>query len=46
MRDNGAARTDSNELVCVWVAIQGPDGRVHMEARWHVISGALTQPAA
>ena len=46
MRNEGATRTDSNELVCVWVPVQDSDGRVRMESRWIVTSGAVTQPAA
>jgi hypothetical protein len=46
MRDNSAARPTSNELVCVWIAVTGPDGRVRMEARWVVDRGVVTRPAA
>jgi hypothetical protein len=46
MRDDSAVRADSKELVCVWIAVQGLDGRVRMEARWVVDRGTVTQPAA
>jgi hypothetical protein len=46
MRDKDSARRGSNALVCVWIAVQGTDGRVRMEARWVLAGGAVTQPAA
>jgi hypothetical protein len=46
MRDNDVKQRGSNELVCVWITVQDPDGRVHLESRWVVRDGAVTQPAA
>jgi hypothetical protein len=44
--DDDAVRRGSNDLVCVWVTVQDPDGRVRLESRWVVDGGAVTQPAA
>jgi hypothetical protein len=46
MRDKDSTRRGSNALVCVWIAVQGTDGRVRMEARWVLAGGVVTQPAA
>lgn len=46
MRDDKVTQRGSNELVCVWITVQDPDGQVHLESRWVVRGGAVTQPAA
>jgi hypothetical protein len=46
MSDKHSSPRESDELVCVWITVPGPDGRVHLESRWLLAGGAATQPAA
>ena len=38
--------TTNEQLTLRWVAVQGEDGRVRMEARWYVVGAAHHRPHA